>query len=173
MNVYYLFKSLFYSIYNVNSLNIFKESLRRFKFVIYMEPVKSCVDLLKSTIRNSKTFNRPILMSKKQSLNCYTNKKMFEWFDIEEAADVNANLIDTRVMLFQRDFLTSLMIKIWVTCALDIECIAPSDSSKSDHSGWIMWLFYDTMGCSHTCNCHKFDESAISIINSIFLNALF
>ncbi|RMZ99322.1 hypothetical protein BpHYR1_021062 [Brachionus plicatilis] len=42
-------------------------------------------------------------------------------------------------------------MKAWVTCALEEHCIAPEGSSIS--------------GC---CGCHRFDQDALTIVNSYF-----
>ena len=66
-------------------------------------------------------------------LNCYTNPKMFDWFN--ETADSYEDFftIEANILMFHRSFLTSLIMKAWVTCALDVDCIAPVGSKTM---GW-------------------------------------
>ena len=56
---------------------------------------------------------------------CFTTPKMFEWFgesadDFEKIGTIEGNFI-----ILHRNFLNALIIKAWVTCALDKTCIAP------------------------------------------------
>jgi hypothetical protein len=77
-------------------------------------------------------------------LACYTNPKMFEWFGEETKSFENFFTIEANILLFHQSFLTSLIMKAWVSCALDKSCIAPTGSSIS--------------GC---CGCHRFDQVKI------------
>ncbi len=75
----------------------------------------------------------------------YTNPLMFEWF--EETVDVYKQFwtIEANILFFHNNFLTQLLMKAWVTCALEDECIAPSGMQ-----------------------IHRFDQDAITIISSYF-----
>ena len=76
---------------------------------------------------------------------------MFTWFGEETKSFETFFTIEANILLFQQSFLTSLIMKAWITCALDRDCIAPLGSSIS--------------GC---CGCHRFDQDAITIISSYF-----
>lgn len=71
-------------------------------------------------------------------LNCYTNPKMFDWFEESEKSYEEFFTIEANILLFSRNFVTDLIMKAWVTCALEEHCIAPEGSSIS--------------GC---CGCHR------------------
>ncbi len=84
-------------------------------------------------------------------LKCYTNPKMFDWF--QEKSDVYENLdtIEANILVMHKNFINILLMKAWVTCALDGTCIAPEGSRIA--------------GC---CGCHRYDQDAITIISSYF-----
>lgn len=84
-------------------------------------------------------------------LNCYTNPLMFKWFDEKEKSFNDFFTIEANILLFERTFLSSLLMKAWVTCALERDCIAPPGSNIG--------------GC---CGCHRFDQDAITIVSSFF-----
>jgi hypothetical protein len=84
-------------------------------------------------------------------LVCYTNPRMFDWFglDVDEYAD--SFTIDANIIMFKRTLETELIMKAWVTCALDGNCIAPPGSRLG-----------------RCCGCHRYDQDAITIITSFF-----
>ncbi len=84
-------------------------------------------------------------------LNCYTNPKQFEWFGETADSFVDFFTIEANILLFHRNFVTTLMMKAWVTCALDVNCIAPPGSEVS--------------GC---CGCHRYDQDALTVVSSFF-----
>jgi hypothetical protein len=84
-------------------------------------------------------------------LNCYTNPKMFEWFNETENVYTNLDTIEANFLIMKRNFLNSLIMKAWVTCALDKTCIAPEGSRISP-----------------CCGCHRFDQDALTIISTYF-----
>lgn len=59
--------------------------------------------------------------------------------------------IDANFLLFKKSILTSLIMKAWVTCALDESCIAPEGSRLSP-----------------CCGCHRYDQDALTIVTSYF-----
>ncbi len=63
----------------------------------------------------------------------YTNPQMFEWF--EETADMYKQFwtIEANIIFFKRSVVTSLVMKAWVTCALDKECIAPAGKTVASY----------------------------------------
>ena len=76
---------------------------------------------------------------------------MFSWFEEETKSFENFFTIEANILLFHQNFLTNLVMKAWITCALYKECIAPVGSSIS--------------GC---CGCHRYDQDAITIVSSYF-----
>lgn len=76
---------------------------------------------------------------------------MFNWFGETSQNYEDFFTIEANILIFSRNFLTTLMMKAWVTCALDKDCIAPPGSSIS--------------GC---CGCHRYDQDAITIVSSFF-----
>lgn len=84
-------------------------------------------------------------------LTCYTHPMMFRWFDESPSSYENFFTIEANILMFHQSFLTSILMKAWITCALDPNCIAPEGAS--------------TGGC---CGCHRYDQDALTIVNSYF-----
>jgi hypothetical protein len=84
-------------------------------------------------------------------LVCYTNPEMFGWFGEDSDTLKNVHTIEANILMFHRSFLTSLIMKAWITCALDNDCIAPSGHvTNSCYVG------------------HRFDQDALTIVNTYF-----
>lgn len=117
---------------------LIQETLKEFKTVIYID----------SSIRFQSSELSPIIESLKDvgmltqyielKLNCYTNPKMFNWFHETKDSYEDFFTIEANILLFHRSFITSLIMKAWVTCALEEQCIAPIGSTIG--------------GC---CGCHR------------------
>ena len=58
-------------------------------------------------------------------LPCFTASKMFEWFGENDADYDKFGTIEGNFIILHRNFLNALIMKAWVTCALDETCIAP------------------------------------------------
>ena len=89
---------------------------------------------------------------------------MLAWFgnphDFDKLGTVEANFI-----LFRQSLITRLIMKAWLTCALDASCIAPLGSSI--HGPWRLHkLGYES--CLKTCLCHRFDQAALGAILTFF-----
>ncbi len=50
--------------------------------------------------------------------NCYTNPAMFDWFNENPDSYEHLNTIEANILFFTNNFVTSLVMKAWVTCAL-------------------------------------------------------
>ncbi len=86
---------------------------------------------------------------------CQTNSKMFNYFNVKEPDVIGSlNQMEAGNVLYYRNFLNALIMKAWVSCALDNECMAKG----SLHS----------LCCSEV-GCHRFDQSALTTIISFFL----
>lgn len=87
-------------------------------------------------------------------LLCYTNAKMFSWFD-DDGNLINyksIKKIQTNLLLISnKNLISKIIIKAWLTCAFDKDCIAPAGSKYDD-----------------CCGCHRYDHSAITIISTYF-----
>lgn len=76
---------------------------------------------------------------------------MFTWFGEQAYTFNQIDSIDANILLFSRSFLSTLIMKAWLTCALDTTCIAPVGSRLNP-----------------CCGCHRFDQSALTIITTYF-----
>ena len=64
---------------------------------------------------------------------------MFDWFQLDIEPYEDMFTIDANFLMFKRSFVTSLVMKAWVICALDPSCISPPGSR----------LY-------RCCGCHRF-----------------
>lgn len=111
-------------------------------------------------------FHKLTALATESDVNCFTHPKTLEWYNFDKKNAKNMKLIDSGIMVFPKNFLTSIVMKIWLACAFDPECIAPKAlGHKSFLSRWFT--------CEARCECHKYDVSALSIINYVFLNVMF
>ncbi|XP_041353474.1 uncharacterized protein LOC121371555 isoform X2 [Gigantopelta aegis] len=79
--------------------------------------------------------------------------KIFQWFGEEPCSFSNYFEIQTGHIMFYKSSLVESIIKYWVTCALNKECISPENS------------VYDCDSSTRKYGkCHRFDQSALSII---------
>ncbi len=85
------------------------------------------------------------------NLTCYTNPRMFHWFKETEADYESIPTLEANIIMFHKSFLTSLVMKTWVTCALDETCIAPEGSRLAN-----------------CCGCHRYDQDAITVATTFF-----
>lgn len=85
------------------------------------------------------------------NLTCYTNPKMFEWFGDSVETYIHMHTIEANLLVMHKNFINSLFMKAWVTCAFEENCIAPVGSRISP-----------------CCGCHRFDQDALTIIMSHF-----
>jgi hypothetical protein len=85
------------------------------------------------------------------NLNCYTDPLMYKWFGETNETYKEFWTIEANILLFERSFLSMLLMKAWVTCALDKSCIAPPGSKLYP-----------------CCGCHRYDQSAMTVVNSFF-----
>ena len=132
--------------------NNFKEALKTYDTVLYID----------SSIRFHSSDIQPVIDSCEDvglltqyielKLLCYTNPKMFEWFEEKTKHYEEFNTIEANIIIFHKTFLTSLITKAWATCALDQDCIAPVGSSIG--------------GC---CGCHRYDQDGLTIIAGFFI----
>ena len=78
---------------------------------------------------------------------------MFNWFNGTADFYSVVDSIAANFMIFYNNFLYSLIMKAWVTCALDETCIAANGTRLAP-----------------CCGCHRYDQSAITIILSHFFH---
>jgi hypothetical protein len=99
------------------------------------------------------TLNELGLMSQyiQLKLNCYTNPKLFKWFGDTDKTYEDFYTMEAGLLFLRDSFLTRIILKTWVTCALDVNCISPAGSRVG--------------GC---CGCHRYDQSALTTVASFF-----
>lgn len=91
------------------------------------------------------------------SIAAHTDRRMFTYFDEDPCLFVNFGEIEASSIAFSKHLVSRVVLRQWILCALDQNCIAPTDSSKQCK----MTLNVTTMEIGR---CHRFDQSAISII---------
>ena len=100
-----------------------------------------------TTLKNTWMLSRIITLK----LNCYTNPLMYKWFGENTSTYEEFYTMEAGVLLFQRSLLTTLLMKAWLTCALDKSCIDPPGSKHSP-----------------CCGCHRYDQDALTVVSSFF-----
>ena len=104
---------------------IIQEVMSQYKSVIYLD---SSIRFTSNKIANIFGMTREIGMLSRYirtNLTCYTDERMFNWFGSDRAEFIDMYSLEANFLLFNRNFLTSLIMKSWLTCALDETCISP------------------------------------------------
>ena len=104
---------------------IIQEVMSQYKSVIYLD---SSIRFTSNKIANIFGMTREIGMLSRYirtNLTCYTDERMFNWFGSDRSEFKDMYSLEANFLLFNRNFLTSLIMKSWLTCALDETCIAP------------------------------------------------
>lgn len=143
------------------SLN--QETLKDHETVIYIDTsIKFTTNEINHIVETVKDVG---MLSRYIGLNikCFTDDRMFEWFHESPDSFSNVYSLEANLLIFHRSFLTSLVMKAWVSCALDRDCIAPPGAHiYGGPSNWIN-------GCSaKSCGCHRFDQDALAIVSTFF-----
>lgn len=105
--------------------------------------------------RGSKNYflwDPPIVMS----LIGYTDKAMFEFFKEERCLFIEGSILSSEAVVLYRTEVTWVeLMKPWLKCALNAECISPKGA-----------VFSGCFEIRHprTTGCHRYDMSAASII---------
>ncbi len=89
-----------------------------------------------------------------KSQKCSTNPDMFKYFNISEFDTIGSLMqMEATTNIYHRNFVNSLIMKAWVQCALDVDCMA---------NGCLLCK------CCSPTGCHRFDQSALTMIISYF-----
>jgi hypothetical protein len=89
-------------------------------------------------------------------LSCYTLHGTFAWFNESSALFDDIYIAEAGFVAVTDNFLSRLVLKTWVTCALDLNCIAPTNSHTR---------------CSRNngmSGVHRFDQSAMVVVLSFY-----
>ncbi len=89
-------------------------------------------------------------------MSCYTLSGTFSWFNETSSLFDDIYIAEAGFVAVTDNFLSRLVLKTWVTCALDINCISPSNSkTQCRRQG----------GAS---GMHRYDQSAMVAVLSFF-----
>ncbi|CAF1620046.1 unnamed protein product [Rotaria sp. Silwood1] len=89
-------------------------------------------------------------------LSCYTLSGTFSWFNETSSSFDDIYIAEAGFVAVTDNFLSRLILKTWVTCALDINCISPGNSqTKCKHM-------------SQPTGTHRFDQSAMVAVLSFY-----
>lgn len=89
-------------------------------------------------------------------LSCYTLSGTFTWLNETSTTFDDIYIAEAGFVAVTDNFLSRLVLKTWVTCALDPECISPSNSRTA----------CARMGA--VTGTHRFDQSAMVAVLSFF-----
>ena len=84
---------------------------------------------------------------------------MFTWFNLTKSNLDQLLTIEANFIIFRKSFLTSLIMKTWVSCALDQSCISPPGSTPECCRLSTNWFKCGPDGFG----CHRFDQSALTL----------
>lgn len=98
------------------------------------------------------------------NLPCYTDERMFEWFGSDSHEYSKTRSLEANFFIFRKGLVLDIMLKAWVTCALDSTCIAPEGAHI--YGSFKNWGLLGP-DCS-ACGCHRFDQAAFAIISNHF-----
>ncbi|CAF1482004.1 unnamed protein product, partial [Rotaria sp. Silwood1] len=134
---------------------VIQDALRRYGTIIYGD----------SSVRfNSNSFN-PVLIDNYirgfaarelpgHSLPCYTHVDTFTWFNQSYTNFENIYIAETGFLVVTDTFLTRLIMKAWLTCALESDCLVSYESETK---------------CGRiSSDKHRYDQSAMVIILTYF-----
>ncbi|CAF4151468.1 unnamed protein product, partial [Rotaria sp. Silwood2] len=131
------------------------DALRRYGTIIYADS---------SARFNSNSFN-PVLIDNYirgfavrelsgHSLSCYTHTDTFTWFNQSYRNFENIYIAEGGFLVVTDTFLTRLIMKAWLTCALESDCLITFKSqTKCNETFW---------------SKHHYDQSAIGIVLTYF-----
>lgn len=139
-----------------------KEVLNEYKTILYIDTsIKLKSSMIESILQTVREIGMMSRYLHDLLLPCYTDPRMFAWFGETEQAFERVHSAEANFIILHRNFLTEMVMKTWVSCALDEHCIAP----KGSHIyGSLSNKIY---GCS-ACGCHRFDQDALTISLSYF-----
>jgi hypothetical protein len=88
-------------------------------------------------------------------LPCFTLEGTFSWFNETASMFEDVYIAEAGFVAVTDNFLSRLVLKTWVTCALDSNCIAPSNSRSQ---------------CKRMAqsNAHRYDQSAMVAVLSFY-----
>ncbi|CAF2740670.1 unnamed protein product [Rotaria sp. Silwood2] len=94
-------------------------------------------------------------------LSCFTLSETFSWFNETSSTFDDIYIAEAGFVAVTDNFLSRLVLKTWVTCALDSNCISPSSSRTQCKR---------TGGPSAT---HRYDQSAmVAVLSFYFFQSL-
>jgi hypothetical protein len=86
----------------------------------------------------------------------YTDKRLYDWFGDNPTLQSMQYVIKTleaNAFLFRKSFVTELIMKAWVTCALDTKCMVLEGAKLRP------W-----------CGCYRYDQAVLSVISQLWLS---
>jgi hypothetical protein len=89
-------------------------------------------------------------------LPCYTQRDTFTWFGEQSSTFEQVYIAEAGFLAITDNFLSRLILKTWVTCALDIQCISPSNSRTV------------CQRLKGTFSTHRYDQSAMVTLLSFY-----
>jgi len=89
-------------------------------------------------------------------LSCFTLSGTFSWFNETSSSFDDIYIAEAGFVAVTDNFLSRLVLKTWVTCALDVNCIAPLNSKAQCRRQ------------GGTTGLHRYDQSAMVTVLSFF-----
>ncbi|UJR15146.1 hypothetical protein I4U23_002111 [Adineta vaga] len=136
---------------------VIQDAVRRFGSIIYGDT---------SVRYNTSDFNRLLIDNEIRGfscrelpghyLPCFTLEKTFTWFNEIGSTFDDIYIAEAGFVAVTDNFLSRLVLKTWVTCALDANCIAPIQSKT------------ECKRRAGSVNVHRYDQSAMVAVLSFY-----
>ncbi|CAF1374458.1 unnamed protein product, partial [Didymodactylos carnosus] len=89
-------------------------------------------------------------------LPCYTLSNLFTWFNESSSTFDDVYVAEAGFLFVQDNFLSRLVMKTWITCALDATCLIPNNAKT----------YCKNTNLTHST--HRYDQSAMVTVLTFF-----
>ncbi|CAF1525038.1 unnamed protein product [Didymodactylos carnosus] len=137
---------------------VIQDALKRHGSVIYGDAsIRYKTNKFKSLLLDNLLRGVSIRESRIIYLPCQTSVSTFSWFNESYSTVSNVYMSDADFVMVTDNFLSRLIMKAWVTCALNSECIAPQTRITKCDDSFVAQQ-----------NIHRHDQSALTLILTYF-----
>lgn len=96
---------------------------------------------------------------KVHNIALHSYRTMFNYFSEDPCLYKTFGEVEAGNVAFRKSHVADVVLRQWVSCALDIDCIAPASATKNCGK-----MLVGEMSDALIGHCHRYDQSALSII---------